>query len=132
MKNMDKLKDMKPTKAQEDEADRIEDRMDTCKSKLESSSHSRSRSRPSVENTGSPECDEYLETFDLLVDTCSDKLGPALDALKQSRDAQADAFREWATLDDVSRKATIEAAATGCKSATDALRQSATAMGCRL
>lgn len=82
--------------------------------------------------TGSPECDEYLKTFDDVVSKCKDKLGPALDAMKQSRDAQADAFKQWGSLDEASRKATIEAAATGCKSATDAIKQSATSMGCTL
>jgi hypothetical protein len=82
--------------------------------------------------TGSPECDEYLKTFDDVVAKCKDKMGPALDAMKQSRDAQADAFKQWGALDEASRKATIEAAATGCKSATDALKQSATSMGCTL
>ena len=52
--------------------------------------------------------------------------------MKQSRDAQADAFKQWGSLDEASRKATIEAAATGCKSATDAIKQSATSMGCTL
>jgi uncharacterized lipoprotein NlpE involved in copper resistance len=83
-------------------------------------------------STGSPECDEYLKTFDDVVAKCKDKLGPALDAMKQSRDAQAEAFKSWGTLDEASKKATIEAAATGCKSATDAIKQSATSMGCTL
>ena len=83
-------------------------------------------------STGSPECDEYLKAFDDVVAKCKDKLGPALDAMKQSRDAQAEAFKSWGTLDEASKKATIEAAATGCKSATDALKQSATSMGCTL
>ena len=83
-------------------------------------------------STGSPECDEYLKTFDDVVSKCKDKLGPALDAMKQSRDAQAEAFKQWGTLDEASKKATIEAAATGCKSATDAIKQSATSMGCTL
>ncbi len=83
-------------------------------------------------STGSPECDEYLKTFDDVVNKCKDKLGPALDAMKQSRDAQADAFKQWGSLDEASKKATIEAAATGCKSATDAIKQSATSMGCTL
>jgi hypothetical protein len=82
--------------------------------------------------TGSAECDEYLKTFDDVVAKCKDKLGPALDAMKQSRDAQAEAFKQWGSLDEASKKATIEAAATGCKSATDAIKQSATAMGCTL
>ncbi|KAB2908068.1 MAG: glutaconyl-CoA decarboxylase subunit gamma [Kofleriaceae bacterium] len=83
-------------------------------------------------STGSPECDEYLKTFDDVVAKCKDKMGPALDAMKQSRDAQAQAFQQWATLDEASKKAAVEAAATGCKSATDALKQSATSMGCTL
>jgi hypothetical protein len=87
---------------------------------------------PAAVGTGSPECDEYLKTFDDVVAKCKDKLGPALDAMKQSRDAQADAFKQWGSLDEASRKATVEAAATGCKAATDAIKQSATSMGCTL
>ena len=34
MKNMDKMKNMKPTKAQDEAADKIEDEMDKCKEKL--------------------------------------------------------------------------------------------------
>jgi len=83
-------------------------------------------------STGSPECDAYLKAFDDIVVKCKEKMGPALDAMKQSRDAQAESFKSWGTLDEASKKATIEAAATGCKSATDALKQSATAMGCTL
>jgi hypothetical protein len=82
--------------------------------------------------TGSAECDEYLKTFDDVVAKCKDKMGPALDAMKQSRDAQAEAFKQWGSLDEASKKAAIDAAATGCKSATDALKQSATSMGCTL
>jgi hypothetical protein len=83
-------------------------------------------------STGSPECDEYLKTFDDVVAKCKDKMGPALDAMKQSRDAQAEAFKQWGSLDEASKKTAVEAAATGCKSATDALKQSATSMGCTL
>jgi hypothetical protein len=35
MKNMDKMKDVKPTKAQDEAADKIEDEMDKCKERLE-------------------------------------------------------------------------------------------------
>ncbi len=87
---------------------------------------------PAATGTGSPECDEYLKTFDDVVAKCKDKLGPALDAMQQSRDAQAEAFKQWASLDEATKKAAVEAAATGCKSATDALKQSATSMGCTL
>lgn len=83
-------------------------------------------------STGSPECDEYLKTFDDVVAKCKDKLGPALDAMKQSRDTQAESFKGWGALDEASRKATIGAAATGCKSATESLKTSATSMGCTL
>ena len=34
MKNMDKMKNMKPTKAQDEAADKIEDEMDKCKEKI--------------------------------------------------------------------------------------------------
>jgi hypothetical protein len=37
MKNMEKMKDMKPTKAQEEAADKIDDEMDKCKEKAEGS-----------------------------------------------------------------------------------------------
>lgn len=87
---------------------------------------------PAATGTGSAECDEYLKTFDDVVAKCKDKLGPALDAMQQSRDAQAEAFKQWASLDEATKKAAVEAAATGCKSATDALKQSATSMGCTL
>lgn len=35
MKNMDKMKNLKPTKAQDEAADKIEDEMDKCKAKFE-------------------------------------------------------------------------------------------------
>lgn len=82
--------------------------------------------------TGSPECDEYLKTFDDMASKCKDKLGPAFDAMKQARDAQVDAFKKWADLDETAKKAAVEAAAEGCKSATDALKESASGMGCTL
>jgi hypothetical protein len=131
MKNMDLFKKMKPTKAQDVEADQISEAMDACKEKLEPERDPIVRSFPSGK-TGSPECDEYLATFDKVVTTCADKLGPALDAMKQSREAQAEAFQQWATLDDASFQATVEAAASGCKAANDAVRQSARSMGCKL
>ena len=37
MKNMDKMKNMKPTKAQDEAANKIEDEMDKCKERLEAS-----------------------------------------------------------------------------------------------
>lgn len=83
-------------------------------------------------STGSPECDEYLKTFDNMANKCKDKLGPAFDAMQQARDAQAEAFKQWAELDETAKKAAREAAATGCKSATDALKESASAMGCTI
>lgn len=83
-------------------------------------------------STGSPECDEYLKAFDDMANKCKDKLGPAFDGMKQARDAQADAFKQWANLDETAKKAAREAAAGGCKSATDALKESASAMGCTL
>jgi hypothetical protein len=83
-------------------------------------------------STGSPECDEYLKTFDDMASKCKDKLGPAFDAMQQARDAQVSAFKQWAALDETSKKAAQNAAASGCKSATDAVKQSASAMGCTL
>ncbi len=35
MKNMDKMKDIKPTKAQDEQADKIQDEMEKCKEKHE-------------------------------------------------------------------------------------------------
>lgn len=81
-------------------------------------------------NTGVPECDEYLATFDKL-STC-DKLGPALDGMKQSAEAQRASFAQWAQFDDATRAAAQQAAAPGCKSATESLVSTATAMGCTL
>ena len=52
--------------------------------------------------------------------------------MQQARDAQAEAFKMWADLDEASKKAASDAAATGCKAGTDALKQSAQAMGCTL
>ena len=52
--------------------------------------------------------------------------------LLQARNAQVEAFAQWATLDAASKKATVEAADAGCRSATDAIRQSAAAMECKL
>lgn len=81
-------------------------------------------------NTGVPECDEYLATFEKL-STC-DKLGPALEGMKQSAEAQRASFAQWAQFDDATRAAAQQAAAPGCKSATESLVSTATAMGCTL
>lgn len=80
--------------------------------------------------TGSPQCDEYLWTFDEVVARCGDKMGSALDAMIQSRDAQAEAFKSWDALDPESRKATIEAATSGCAAATNAMLEAAVALEC--
>jgi hypothetical protein len=82
--------------------------------------------------TGSPECDHYLWLFDQVVERCATQMGPALDAMKQSREAQREAFGSWDALDAESRKATLEAASTGCASASEALVSSAKAMECVL
>jgi hypothetical protein len=132
MKNMDRMSKLDPTPAQDAALDRIEDDMERCREKVAPAEPIITRTPPSAGSTGSPECDDYLKTFDRVVDRCAHKLGPALDAMKQSRDAQAAAFAEWATLDDASFEATIEAAASGCKAANDAVRQSAKSMGCKL
>lgn len=118
------------TRAYDAEADRIGDAMDACKEALES------KDPPYVrfawDSTGSDACDEYLLTFDAVAMKCRARFGPAYVAIKQSRDELAASFAEWATLDAVTRQAAIDAAETGCLSATDALRQSAVAMGCPL
>ncbi|MCK6506527.1 hypothetical protein L6R53_24660 [Myxococcota bacterium] len=81
-------------------------------------------------STGVPECDEYLATFEKIA-TC-DKLGPALDGMKASVQAQKDAFAGWAAFDDATRAAAHSAAAPGCKSGTESLIQTAQSMGCAL
>lgn len=133
--NMDEMKSLEPTPAQDAEADRIAEAMDTCRARHEpaKSQGSGTPATPAAHgSTGSPECDEYLSTFDAIVVKCRDKLGPALEALLQSRAAQGAAFAEWAQLDEASRRAALDAAKAGCSAATDALRQSAGAMGCAL
>jgi len=145
MRNMDLFKNMKATQAQEEAAERIEDEMEACKTRFDPPAlppAPPSRHAPLVPDeplrpaprggTGSKACDQYLSTFDTVIVGCKDKLGPAYSAMVQSRNAQLEAFAEWSKLDKKSRKATIEAAEAGCKAATDALRQSATSMGCKL
>lgn len=83
-------------------------------------------------STGSPECDEYLAVFDQIIVDCEKELGPAFDAMKQSADAQREAFATWETLTPEERAATVEAAAVGCKAATDAIKQSAASLNCTL
>ena len=83
-------------------------------------------------STGSPECDAYLQTFDEIVATCKDRLGPAFGAMKQSRDAMAEGFKTWPTLGEAERNAAVAGAAKGCRASTDALRKKATALGCTL
>ncbi|MBZ0236298.1 MAG: hypothetical protein K8M05_28480 [Deltaproteobacteria bacterium] len=137
MSHMEKLKDLKPTEAQNEEADRIQDEMQACKERIAPAP--RPEPSPSTPvtplppgGTGSKACDAYLATFDQVVQKCGEKMGPALEAMIQSRNAQLDAFAEWATLDKKSRKAAVDAAEPGCKAANDALRQAATSMGCAL
>jgi hypothetical protein len=62
-------------------------------------------------STGVPECDEYLATFEKVA-TC-DKLGPALEGMKASVQAQKDAFAGWSAFDDATRAAAQSAAAPG-------------------
>lgn len=81
-------------------------------------------------STGVPECDEYLATFEK-ISTC-DKLGPALEPMKTSVQAQKDSFAQWATMDEASRAAIQASAGPGCKAGTDGLVQTAQAMGCTL
>lgn len=137
MENMEAFKDIKPTRAQDETADRIQDEMDACRERV-AGEPDPSPGAPidlvpaPPGGTGSKACDRYLETFDLVVARCRQQLGPALDAMLQARNAQVEAFAQWSSLDKASRKAAIEAAETGCKAANDALRQSATSMGCTL
>jgi hypothetical protein len=81
-----------------------------------------------ADSTGSPECDEYLATFDRIRVNCKEQLASAAEAMDQAAAAQRDAFGQWKTLDDEGRQAAIDAAGPGCKSATDALRQAAQSM----
>jgi hypothetical protein len=85
-----------------------------------------------VIDTGVPECDDYLLAFERLVTACGDKLGPSVDAVKQALDSQKASFLGWRDLDDSSRDAVHQAAAQGCKAGADAIRQTATSMGCTL
>jgi hypothetical protein len=135
MAHVEELKDVKPTRAQDAEADRIEDEMDACKARHASAAPRTSSAaltplRPG--GTGAPACDEYVRAFDTIIVTCKDKLGPAADAMIEARNMQVEAFGQWDALDAKSRKATLDAAEAGCKAASDAIRQSATAMGCPL
>jgi hypothetical protein len=125
---------VRPSKAQEADAERIDAAWDVCKERLEptSSTATGGAAHRVAEKTGSAECDAHLETFDAMVISCRTELGPALQSMQQARDAQAEAFREWSTLDAASRAAAFDAARDGCLAATDALRQSATAMGCSI
>jgi hypothetical protein len=136
LKNMDKMKNMKPTRAQDEAADRIEEAMDACKERIAPQPHVSDEPVTLTplppDGTGSPQCDAYLATFDEMAAKCADKMGPALDAMAQSRNAQVEAFAQWKQLDKASRKAAIDAAKVGCQSATDALRRAATSMGCPL
>lgn len=86
----------------------------------------------SADSTGAPECDAYLALFDRLVLRCEKELGPAMDAMKQSQVAMREAFAQWKTLDEESRRTVIEAAGPACNSAVEALRQTATSLGCSL
>lgn len=81
-------------------------------------------------STGVPECDEYLATFEKVA--ACDKMGAALEPMKQSVQAQKDAFAQWASFDEATRAAAQAAAGPGCKAGTDSLIQSAQAMGCSL
>lgn len=141
--HMDQLKSMKPTRAQDEAADRIEEAMDVCKERIDPARYS--HSAPSYSHgsttpitpappggTGSVDCDAYLDTFDELVAKCASKIGPALDPLIQSRNAQLDAFIAWNQLDPAAKRSAIQASAAGCKAARDALRQSAASLGCPL
>lgn len=78
--------------------------------------------------TGVPECDEYLKAFEAL--TKCDKAGPALDGLKQALEASKTAWGAWKDMDEASRKAAQQAAGPGCKAGADAIKQTASSMGC--
>jgi hypothetical protein len=78
--------------------------------------------------TGVPECDEYLKAFEAL--TKCDKAGPALDGLKQGLEASKTAWGSWKDMDETSRKAAQQAAGPGCKAGADAIKQTASSLGC--
>jgi hypothetical protein len=80
-------------------------------------------------STGVPECDEYVAAIEKFT-TCDKVPQAARDAQKQSLDAMK---QGWASLSDPAVPAEAKkAAADGCKTAVDALKQAATASGCTL
>lgn len=81
-------------------------------------------------STGVPECDAYLKAFEAL--TKCDKAGPALGGLKQGLESSKQAWSSWKSLDDTSRKAAQQAAGPGCKAGEDAIKQTATSLGCSI
>lgn len=77
--------------------------------------------------TGVPACDEFLE-FQAQYLACDEVPGPAKGAMKESLEQRKQA---WAILRDpnVPREA-LQVASDGCRQGTEALWESATAMGC--
>jgi hypothetical protein len=77
--------------------------------------------------TGVPECDEYIAAVEKLM-TCDKIPQAARDAQKQGLDAMK---QGWSTLADPNTPPEAKkAAADGCKTAVDAVKQSASAAGC--
>ena len=78
-------------------------------------------------DTGVPECDDFLVMQERYFD-CDKVPAQAKDAMRQSMDQQEQA---WSMLKDPNVPIEAKhAAADGCRQGTDALQQSATAMGC--
>ncbi|HVK77161.1 MAG TPA: hypothetical protein VM734_27835 [Kofleriaceae bacterium] len=85
---------------------------------------------PAADSTGVPECDAYLAAFEKLA-KC-DKAGPALDGLKQGLEATKQGWAAWKDLQGEALDAAKKAAAPGCKAGEDALKQTASSLGCEI
>jgi hypothetical protein len=85
---------------------------------------------PAAADTGVAECNEYLATFEKITTMCKDQLAAGYEPMKQARDLQAEQFKSWATLDETSKAATLQAAATTCKAADDGLKATVATLNC--
>jgi hypothetical protein len=81
-------------------------------------------------STGVPECDAYLAAFDKL--SKCDKAGPALDGLRQGLEATRQGWAAWKDMPADQLEASKKAAAPGCKAGEDALRSTASSLGCEI
>ncbi len=83
-----------------------------------------------TESTGVPECDAYLAAFEKLA-KC-DKAGPALDGLKQGLEATKQGWAAWKDMPADQLEMSKKAAAPGCKAGEDALKSTASSLGCEI